>query len=293
MKKTSIGGQALIEGVMMRGPSKISMVVRKPNQELEKKIENIDLHSRKNKILQVPFIRGIVALVESMYIGVSALMYSASFWDEEDQEDLSNFEMFGVVLSAVAISIGVFMILPNILTSFIQGFVDSVFLLNLIEGLIRLIIFFIYIVSVSNMEDLYRVFQYHGAEHKSINAYEAGEELTVENVKKYSIMHKRCGTSFLFMVMLVSVVVLSFFGWPSPILRVLTRILALPLIAGISYEINRLIGRMDNGFANLLAKPGLAIQKYATVKEPDDHMLEVAIEALESVLPDDGEDDTW
>lgn len=292
MKKTSIGGQALIEGVMMRGPSKISMVVRKPNKDLEKNVQIIDLPSKKYKILQTPFIRGVVALIESMYVGISALMFSASFWDDQEEE-MSSGETIGVILSSLLIAVGIFVVFPNFLTSLIQPFVSSVFVLNLIEGLIRIAIFLAYIVAISKMDDLYRVFQYHGAEHKTINAYEAGEDLTVENVRKHSIMHKRCGTSFLFMVMMVSVVVFSFFGWPSPLMRIVTRVLALPLIAGISYEINKLMGRMDNPIANTLAKPGLMIQNFATVKEPDDSMIEVAIVALEDVLPSEGEDDSW
>ena len=153
--------------------------------------------------------------------------------------------------------------------------------------------FFIYIVYVSKLEDVKRVFEYHGAEHKSIHAYESGEELTVENIKKHSIMHKRCGTSFLFMVMMISIIVLSFFGWPSVIMRIVTRVIALPIVAGISYEVNRIMGRLDNKLCNALSLPGLLIQKYATVKEPDDSQIEVAIVALKSVLPSQGEDDSW
>ena len=185
------------------------------------------------------------------------------------------------------------MLLPNLVTTLFAKYISSPLALNLIEGVFRLLFFFIYIVYVSKLEDVKRVFEYHGAEHKSIHAYESGEELTVENIKKHSIMHKRCGTSFLFMVMMISIIVLSFFGWPSVIMRIVTRVIALPIVAGISYEVNRIMGRLDNKLCNALSLPGLLIQKYATVKEPDDSQIEVAIVALKSVLPSEGEDDSW
>lgn len=299
MKKTSIGGQALIEGVMMRGPSKIGIAVRKPNKEIELKVEDINLPSRKHKLLQLPFIRGVIALGEAMYIGVSALMFSASFWEEDENgnkvegQSLSSLETAGIIATSFGLAILLFMLLPNFITSFLTGYIQSPLALNLVEGIIRLIFFFTYIVYVSKLEDIKRVFEYHGAEHKSIHAYENGDELTVENIKKYPIMHKRCGTSFLFMVMMVSILVLSFFGWPSIVMRIFTRIIALPIVAGISYEINKVMGRMDNKICNAMSFPGLMIQKYATVREPDDSQIEVAIEALKSVLPSEGEDDSW
>lgn len=299
MKKTSIGGQALIEGVMMRGPSKIGMAVRKPNKEIELKVEKIDLPSRRHKILQLPFIRGIVALGEAMYIGISALMFSASFWEEDEfgnkieEESMSKLETIGLIASSLALAIGLFMLLPNFITTFFTRYVDSPLGLNLIEGGFRMLFFFIYIYYVSKVDDIKRVFEYHGAEHKSIHCYEHGEELTVKNIKKYPIMHKRCGTSFLFMVMAISIIVLSFFGWPNIYMRIFSRIIALPIVAGISYEVNKIIGRNDNKVCDALSKPGLLIQKYATVKEPNDEQIEVAIEALKSVLPTEGEDDSW
>lgn len=296
MKKTTIGGQALIEGVMMRGPSKIGIAVRKPNNEIELKVDPINLPSRNINILQTPFIRGIVALGEALFIGISALMYSASFWEEDEESkggSINTLEAIGLIATSFFLAILVFMLIPNFITSFFQSYIESPLLLNMVEGVFRILIFLIYVVYVSKLDDIKRVFEYHGAEHKSIHCYENGEELTVENIKKYPIMHKRCGTSFLFMVMIVSVVVLSFFGWPNIYMRILSRILALPIVGGISYEINRLIGKYDNKLCNTLSYPGVLIQKYATVKEPNEEQIEVAILALESVLPRKGENDNW
>jgi uncharacterized protein YqhQ len=185
------------------------------------------------------------------------------------------------------------MILPNFITSLVKGNITNSVILNLVEGLIRIIVFLIYVVWVAKLDDVRRVFEYHGAEHKTIHCYEHGDDLTVENVKKYSILHPRCGTSFLFMVMIVSILVLSFFGWPNPVLRVVIRIVMFPVIAGISYEINRLIGKSDSSLAYYLSYPGLMIQKFATVKEPDDEQIEVAIKSLIAVIPEDREADQW
>jgi uncharacterized protein YqhQ len=236
-------------------------------------------------------------------------MYSAEFFDEnpnetETQEKESLFKrifkekaddvaMSLTVFLSIAIAVVVFMILPNFLTNLFSDRIENSILLNLIEGLIRIFIFFLYVVWVSKLEDVRRVFEYHGAEHKSIHAYENGVPLTVENVKKFSILHPRCGTSFLFMVMIVSIVVLSFFGWPNPVMRILTRIIMLPVIAGIAYEINRFIGKSNSKFCYYLSYPGLLIQKYATVKEPDDSQIEVAIKALEAVIPENKGADLW
>lgn len=305
---TTIGGQALIEGVMMKGPKDIAIAVRKPNQEIEVKKQTLDTPSTKHKILKLPFIRGVVGLIEAMVIGTKSLMYSAEFYDEEyekskfeeyvekkynDKEKVQNLEMFFTLLLSLLIVVVVFMMIPTFLTNLFKKVINSPILLNLVEGLIRIIIFLTYITVISKMEDVERVFEYHGAEHKTIHCYEAEEELTVENVKKYPILHPRCGTSFLFMVMIVSILVLSFFGWPSPLKRFLIRILMLPVIAGISYEINRLIGRSNSRLAYILSYPGLGLQKLATTREPDDEQIEVAIEALKGVLVEDEEADLW
>ena len=305
---TSIGGQALIEGLLMRGPKDLAVAIRKPDGEIELRTSKVETLGMKYKIFRLPLIRGVVGLVESMMIGVKEMMYSSEFIEEvEDDEEsflekkfgdrAESIEMTLTLLSALFITLALFMVLPNILTSFLKRNVESPILLNLLEGVIRLVIFGLYLFYISRMDEVGdvfdRVWQYHGAEHKAIHCYEGGEELTVENVKKYPILHPRCGTSFLFMVMVVSIVVLSFFGWPSPLKRFLTRIFMLPVIAGISYEINRLIGKSSSKLAYYLSYPGLMIQKYATVKEPDEGQIEVAIVALEAVLTSDRDEDKW
>lgn len=303
---TSIGGQALIEGVMMRGPKDIAIAVRKPDNEIELKVEKLNTLAMRNKFFKIPFIRGVVGLVEAMTIGTKALMYSAEFFpDDEEISSKKSFteKIFGdkaedveitfAVIFSVLLSVGIFMILPTIITNFFKTMIENPIVLNLIEGVFRISIFLIYVVAVSKMEDIKRVFQYHGAEHKTIHCYENEEELTVENVKKYPILHARCGTSFLFMVMIVSILVLSFFGWPNPLKRFLVRILMFPVIAGISYEINRLIGKSSSKLAYYLSYPGLMIQKLATVKEPDGEQIEVAIASLKAVLPDSKDEDKW
>ena len=303
---TSIGGQALIEGVMMRGPKEIAMAVRKPDKEIEVKVEKLETLGMKYKIFRLPFIRGVVGLIEAMLFGTNALMYSAEFFEEEGEEEpkesftqkifkdkAKDAEMVFAVITSLVLAVGLFMILPTILTNFFKTKIQSSIGLNLLEGLVRIIVFLIYIIGVSKLEDIKRVFEYHGAEHKTIHCYENEEELTVENVKKYPILHPRCGTSFLFMVMIVSILVLSFFGWPNPVQRFLVRILMFPVIAGISYEINRLIGKSNGKLAYMLSYPGLMIQKLATVREPDGEQIEVAIESLKAVLTDNKEEDKW
>lgn len=303
---TSIGGQALIEGVMMRGPNDLAIAVRKPDNEIELKVEKLNTLAMRHKFFGLPFIRGVVGLVEAMIIGTKALMYSAEFYPEDEVsstkesfiqrilgDKAADIEMFFAMLTSILLSVGIFMILPTIITNFFKTSIESPIGLNLVEGLFRITIFLIYVVGVSKFEDIKRVFEYHGAEHKTIHCYENEEELTVENVKKYPILHARCGTSFLFMVMIVSILVLSFFGWPSPLQRFAIRILMFPVIAGISYEINRLIGKSSSKLAYFLSYPGLMIQKLATVKEPDGEQIEVAIASLKAVLPDSKEEDRW
>jgi len=305
---TSIGGQALIEGIMMKGPKDIAIAVRKPDKEIEVTKQAINTLSTKYKFLKWPFIRGVIGLGEALTIGVKALMYSAQFFEEEEAvepgkvdkffdkvfgekaEDVAIY--FSVFLSFI-ISIFVFMLGPTFLTNFLKTKIEMPIVLNLIEGVIRIIFFLIYVVAISKMKDINRVFQYHGAEHKSIHCYEHEEELTVENVKKYPILHPRCGTSFLFMVMIISILVFSFFGWPNPLQRFIVRIIMLPVIAGISYEINRLIGKSDSKIAYYISYPGLMVQKIATTREPDEDQIEVAIAALKEVIVEDKEADRW
>lgn len=306
---TSIGGQALIEGLLMRGPKKMAVAIRKPDGEIELKTSEVNTLGMRHKFFRLPLVRGVVGLVESMKIGVTEIMYSSEFIEDFEEDEKESFiekkfgeksesiEMTLTMITALLISLVFFMILPNVLTSLLKRNITSPVLLNILEGVIRLIIFGLYLFSVTRMDEVGDVFdrmwQYHGAEHKTIHCYENGDELTVENVKKHSILHPRCGTSFLFMVMIVSIFVLSFFGWPSPAKRLLIRLIMLPVIAGISYEINRLIGKSSSRLAYVLSYPGLMIQKYATVKEPDEGQIEVAIVALEAVLTSDKEEDKW
>lgn len=303
--KTTIGGQALIEGIMMRGPSQTSIAVRKPDGEIELKVEDNSTLSKRYKILNLPIIRGAYKLIEAMYIGINALTYSASFWESEDEVEDDSFltkmfpnhgediEMALAILASFAIAIFFFMILPSWITSFAKAWTDNIIILNIIEGILRLIFFFIYLIGVSRIDEIERVFEYHGAEHKSIHCYENRDELIVENVKKYPRMHPRCGTSFLFMVLIISIIILSFFGWPNPLMRALIRILLFPVIAGVAYEVNRVIGKYDTGICKVLRYPGLEIQRLATVNEPDEQQMEVSITALKAVLPKEGEDDLW
>lgn len=304
--KTSIGGQALMEGVMMRGPKNIATAVRKPDGEIILKMENLNTLGMRYGFFRLPFIRGIVGIVESMIMGTKELMYSAEFYEDEESDNdkeswtqkifkdkAEDVEMAFAVITSFVLALGVFMILPNFLTSLFSSIVQNHIALNLIEGLIRVIIFFIYVIWISKLDDIRRVFEYHGAEHKSIHCYENEEELTVENIRKFPILHGRCGTSFLFMVMMVSIFVLSFFGWPNPLQRILIRVLMFPVIAGISYEINRIIGRSSSKLCYALSYPGLMVQKLATVREPDDKQIEVAIAALKAVIPETREEDMW
>ena len=304
---TTIGGQALIEGILMRGPDDVAIAVRQENGEIVLKKEKLNTLGMRYKFFRLPFIRGIVSLIESLIFGIEALMYSAEFFEEsfEEKEKKETFldrifkdkkedvEIVFTLLISLILAIILFVLLPSLITNMFSKAIKSSFIMNLLEGLVRIGIFLIYVVSVSKMEDVGRVFEYHGAEHKTIHCYENGEELTVENVKKYPTLHPRCGTSFLFMVMIVSIFVLSFFGWPNPLKRVLIRILMLPVIAGISYEINRLIGKSNSKLAYYISYPGLILQKIATTKEPDEEQIEVAIEALKAVLTENKEDDLW
>lgn len=307
---TKIGGQALIEGVMMRGPNELGIAVRKPDGEIELEKRAIDNITTRSSLFRLPFVRGVVSLLEAMVLGTKALMFSAEFIEDEAEtptekgkleiflerkfgDKFQDLAIYGTVALSVLLSIVIFMIIPTFLTSLFKTKVESHFGLNIIEGVLRVSIFLGYIFAVSKLGDIKRVFQYHGAEHKTIHCYENQEELTVENVKKYPILHPRCGTSFLFNVMIVSIIVFSFFGWPDPMMRLVTRISLFPVIGGIAYELNRLIGKSESSLAYAISYPGLMIQKYATTKEPDEAQIEVAIEALKLVLVEDKEADKW
>lgn len=305
--KTTCGGQALIEGVMMQGPTKRAAVVRKPDGELEVTESE---SQRKSGLWKVPFLRGIGVFGSSMKNGVKSLMWSAEFYPEDETVQPSKFDQWlekhfsdekltSVVVTiamimGIGFSVGLFFILPTLLTGLITPFVHSNFLRNLIEGLIRIAIFMIYLIVVSKMNDIKRVFSYHGAEHKTIFCYEAGLELTVENARNQPKHHPRCGTSFLFVIMIVSILLFAVLGfsWANPFLRLAVHLLMLPLIVGITYEINRFVGRYDNLVFRILRAPGMWMQNFTT-NEPDDSMLEVAIVALKRVLPEEEGADRW
>ena len=306
VKKTSIGGQALIEGIMMKGPSKTATAVRKPDGEIEIRESNIN-PIFKHKFFKLPIIRGSFVLIDALVSGVKELMYSAEFYGEDFEEDAVDkflkkvFKekadtaiIYASVIIALVFSVVIFILGPTFLTNLLKNLIKSSLLLNLVEGIIRVLLFVGYVYMVSKLEDIKRVFMYHGAEHKTIYCYEYGEELTVENVRKYSTLHPRCGTSFLINVLLISIIVFSFFGWPNPFVRLVIRLAMLPVIAGLSYELNRYVGRSssDSIFTKIVTYPGFLIQKITT-KEPDDKMMEVAIAAMNKVIPQGGEDDRW
>ena len=305
--KTLIGGQALIEGILMQGPDKRAVVVRGP-EGLVSKVEPI---KKRTGILTWPLIRGVVNFGSSMVNGVKALMYSADFFPEEEGEP-SNFDQwlenklgseklqqvvvtFSVFLG-VLFSVALFFLLPTLLAGLIPGLKERAVLRTLIEGLFRIAIFLGYMILVSRMKDMRRVFSYHGAEHKTIRCYEAQLPLTVENVRPQTRLHPRCGTSFLFVVVIVSILVSSLFSalWPisNTFLRILSRLIMLPFIVAISYEFNRLVGRHDNWLTRALSAPGMWFQHFTT-NEPDDSMIEVAIAALELVIPEEKGSDRW
>ena len=295
MGKINVGGQAVIEGVMMRAPRSVAIAVRRPNGEIVVKRELVVPLSEKYPVVKLPIVRGAVALFQSLIIGIKALNFSANeaMTEEEKEKDgtseeLSSWAMAGTMAVAFGFGIGLFFVLPLYATKWLTQLSlvsDNNIVFNLVDGVIRVIVFLIYIWGISRMSDIRRVFQYHGAEHKSIFAYEAGEELTVENVRRYSRLHPRCGTSFLLIVMLVSIAVFSLIPklWPF-YLKAGSRIVLLPLIAGISYEFLKWSAKNDaNPLVKLIITPGLALQRLTT-GEPDDAQLEVAIRSLDEAL---------
>ena len=294
MKSSNIGGQAVLEGIMMKNGPKYAVAVRKPNGEIEVKEEEYKSIIKWEKLTKIPFVRGVFNFVDSLVLGMKTLTYSASFWEEETdieiteeeaekQKKKEDFIMGLVMVFSVVFALGLFMVLPYFISNLFKGVITSRFLRTVLEAVVRIGLFISYILLVSRMKDIQRTFMYHGAEHKCINCIEHGMDLTVDNVRKSSKQHKRCGTSFLFFVMFVSVIVCFFITVESQLLRVLLRLALLPVIAGISYEIIRLAGRSDNIIVELISKPGLALQNLTT-KEPDDDMIEVAIKAVEEVF---------
>ena len=323
--KTMIGGQALIEGIMMMGPEKTATVVR-TKDELKTKIEDRK-PIPKYSVKKVPFLRGIFNFCSSMKVGTSALMYSAEFFGEDEEEESGKQSKFDAwlekklssekaknalitvaVFIGILFSVGLFVVLPSLIGSFINRFItENELVRNLLEGVVRIVIFLSYLFLVSRMKDMKRTFAYHGAEHKSIRCYEAKLPLTVENVRKQTRLHPRCGTSFLLIVMILSILLFSVAssillsivpklpvvlgGW-FRVVMIAYKLLLLPLVVSVSYEINRWVGRHDNRFTRILTAPGMWFQNFTT-NEPDDEMIEVGIAALEAVLPENKGEDQW
>ena len=298
MKSSNIGGQAVIEGIMMRHGDDYAVAVRKPDGEIFVQKEEYHSVIKWKALTKIPFIRGVFNFIDSMVLGIKTLMFSAEFYEDEEEvksekelteEEIAKKEkqekwmMNATVAISVVIAAAVFMVLPYFLSSLLKPLMPSYHLRTLVEGFVRIGIFILYIALISRMDDIQRTFMYHGAEHKCINCIEHGLPLTVDNVRISSRQHKRCGTSFLFFVLAISIILLMLIQVESPLMRVIVRIALIPVIAGISYEVLKLAGRSENPIINLLSRPGLAIQKLTT-KEPDDSMIEVAIQAVEAVF---------
>lgn len=305
MRYSGVGGQAVMEGVMMKNQEAYAVAVRKPDHTIETKVSEYNGTIKNKKIRKLPIIRGVINFVESLYLGMSTLMFSASFFEDEEEEaakkkreSMTKEErkaleekekkqekalMGGTVAFSIILALAIFFALPYFLSGFFRKVIDSETLIALLEGVIRLVIFVAYIAIISLTPDIKRTFMYHGAEHKCINCIEHGLELNVENVRASSKQHKRCGTSFLLIVMLISIVFFMFIRVESGVLRLLLRLLLIPVIAGVSYEFIRLAGRYDNWFVNLLSQPGLWMQRLTT-KEPSDDMIEVGIAAVNAVF---------
>lgn len=320
--KTMIGGQALIEGIMMRGPEKDAVVVR-TGEELKIEVTPRKIHP-KGSFCTWPLIRGVVGFFDSQVTGVKALMKSADLSPEETQEEPSKLDLWlekklgdkrfqNLIISVavflgLAMSIGLFFLLPMLVGGVLSNWIESNLLLNLLEGIVRIVIFVAYITLISRMKEMKRVFAYHGAEHKTIRCYEAGLPLTVENIRRQTRLHPRCGTSFLLVVMILSILVFSVASslllavipgladmrgqFLYSLIMIVFKLLLLPLVVAISYEINRWVGRNDNGFTRVLTAPGMWFQNFTT-QEPDDSMIEVAITAVEAVLPEEAGADRW
>ncbi len=304
---TSIGGSAVMEGVMMKGPREIATAVRKSDGEIVVDKKPISSLVTKYHVNKIPIVRGVFAFFDSMISSIKALMWSAEFFDIEGEETESKFDKwlerkFGDRIKDIVIyfslfvslilSVGLFFIVPNLIAGFLKNYVENDAVMTLIEGVIRILIFLGYVLLVSRMNDIKRVFQYHGAEHKTIFCYEAGLELNVENARGMSRLHPRCGTSFLVFVMIISIILFSFISWDNMWIRLGLRLLLLPVVAGLSYEVIRWAGKSKSKVVCVLSKPGMWLQNITT-REPDDSQLEVAITAMKEVLTDNKEDDKW
>ena len=328
MKTSGIGGQAVLEGIMMKNKEKYAVAVRKPDNEIEVCVKEYKGITNGKKILSLPFIRGVFNFVDSMILGISTLTYSASFYDDEEDKDKENTNkkdtnikdtnikdtnikdtnnkdndnkdknekvnknnnteniIMGVtVFISILLALGLFIVLPSIISDFIkkQFNIISYTVVSLIEGAIRIILFISYLFIISKMKDIQRTFMYHGAEHKCINCIESGMELNVENVMKSSRFHKRCGTSFLFLVMAISIIFFILVPVSDPVMKIIVRLLLIPVIAGVSYEVLKLAGRSENRLVKIISAPGIALQRLTT-REPDEDMVEVAIKSVEAVF---------
>ena len=301
---TPVGGQAVMEGIMMRGLERTAVAVRHPDGKIHMKTQP---NKKMGKWTRIPIVRGVVSFVTSLVQGTGILMYSADVleanWPEEEQEEAGKLETwmnkkFGEkgtwnimiylsVILALAMTIGMFILLPTVVANFLKPLIDSDFVFNLVEGIMRIVIFVVYIALISQMKDIKTVFQYHGAEHKTIHCFENNLELTPQNAQQFYTLHPRCGTSFLLFVMVISFVLHLFLGWPNLALRIISRLLLVPLVAGLSYELLKWAGRSDNWLVKILSMPGLYLQKLTT-KEPSDDQLEVAIAATKAVMVPDG-----
>lgn len=303
--KTSVGGQALIEGIMMKGPKKICTAVRTPDGDIETKLEDTERYPWQ----KIPLVRGVCGMIESLIVGYRCLMYSAEIsmgeeaveqeqskldrWlNEHLSEKAQNFVMSLAAVVGGLMAIVLFTVLPTAIVGFLSHFVELDGVRTLLEGVLKMAIFISYLALVRNMKEIKRMFRYHGAEHKTIACYEAGEELTVENIRRHSRFHPRCGTSFLVLVLLVSILLFSVLPWSSTSLRVILKLCLLPLVMGISYELIKIAGRSNNLFTRIISAPGLWIQRLTT-SEPDDSMIEVAIAAIQPVLPATPEEGKW
>ncbi|MDD6058635.1 MAG: DUF1385 domain-containing protein [Clostridiales bacterium] len=290
MKYSGIGGQAVMEGVMMKNGEKYAIAVRKPDQEIVVELGEYNGIVQNTKIRNLPILRGVLSFIEALTLGMRTLTFSASFFEEEPQKEKKksakrkeDAAMGGTVVVSIVLAIAIFMVLPYYISVLFQPLIPSWTLMAVLEGVIRLAIFIAYVAFISLMPDIKRVYMYHGAEHKCISCIEHGLDLTTENVRKSSKQHKRCGTSFLLFVMLVSIVFFLFIRVDNGVLRLLLRLVLIPVIAGISYEFIRLAGRSDNALVNFLSRPGMLLQKLTT-REPDDEMIEVAIASVEAVF---------
>ena len=293
MRKCDVGGQAIIEGVMMRGAKGLATAVRTPSGEIEVKVKRTTPITKKYKILNIPIIRGTATLIDSLIIGINTLNYSASFFEEDEEE--SKFDAWLknklgdkgandliitlTMMVSFFVAAGLFLGIPTAIASIFKGIGLSPILLNLIESAIRIAILITYMYFISKLDDIYRIFQYHGAEHKTIFCYEAEEKLTIENVKKFGRLHPRCGTNFLFLTMIVSIILFTLTGWGGFWQRLILRIVLMPLVAGITYELIKWLGRTESKLGKFIAYPGLKLQELTT-KEPNDEQLEVAIKSL-------------